>query len=343
MSLRKTRYRPDSFREFVQYVVELMDVAPETWRSNLTPWEQLVDRGFEEAQEGRLFSLISMISTAVSSFWKRSYDEQEDKNGVDFQECLEQDSVQGNWDACAFVPTTGLVRRLFYAKCRRGDLEWWRSMISSSEGEAQTICLALLVCWGKGDVIKNLSAEIGGSLDALDSDGWSWFWDLVSITMSVCKPQIERLDDYWFVDNDLLTERLAVVLTRRLTEESNRRIVARKCFLGYEGGDWRILQTAAEWELLSEPYSDIDWDFAKRLSVQARKGGVEYLFSHSHERHRVEVPVEVAEQVIEECGKHNWQFISLCEGSVRSSVAQNAKKVSTVSEEERWFHDELDE
>ena len=331
-----------SFKEFVQYVVELMKVAPETWRSDLTPWEQLVDRGFEEAPEGRLFSLISMISAAVSSVRKRSDDEQEDENGVDVQECLEQDNVQGSWDVRAFVPTTGLVRRLFYAKCRRDDLEWWRSMILSSEGEAQTICLALLVCWGKGGVIKSLSAEIGESLDALDSDGWSWFWDLASITMSVCGPQIERLDGCWFVDNDLLTERLAVVLTRRLAKESNRRAVARKCFLGYEGGDRRILQTAAEWELLSEPYSDIDWDFAKRLSVQARKGGVEYLFSHSHARHRVEVPVKVAEQVLEECGRHNWQFVSLCEGSLGSFVARNAKKVSTVSEEESWFHDELD-
>ena len=147
------------------------------------------------------------------------------------------------------------------------------------------------------------------------------------MTMSACGQKTERLDSSWFLDNEFLTDRLAVVMTRRLVEKSKRRVVARKCFVGYEGGDPRILQTAAEWELLSEPYNDIDWEFAKRLSLQARKYGVEYLFSHSHARHRVEVPREVAQQVLEECGRHNWQFVSLCERSMGSLVAQEAKKV----------------
>ena len=333
---------PCSFNGFVKFVIELIDVTPETWRSDLTPWERLADQGFEVAPEGRLFSLVSMISSAVSCVWKELDEEPEDTDGVDIKKCLEQDSVQSKWDSRAFSPTAGLVRRMYYAKGRGNDLEWWRGMISSNEGEAKTICLAALVCWGSGDVIKSLSGEIGEFLDALDSARWSWFWRSANMTMSVGGPQIERLDESWFVDGDPLAERLAVVLTRRLAEQSNRRAVARKCFRGYEGGDRRILETVAEWELLSEPNSDIDWDFAKQLSLQARKNGIAYLFSHSHERYHVKVPEDVAEQVLEECSRHNWQFVSLCERSLGAAVAQNAKKVSTVSEEEDWFNDESD-
>ena len=152
--------KPRSLREFVGFVVELMDVAPETWRTDLEPWERLVNRGFEEAPEGRLFSLISMISTAVSSVWDQLDDKQKNQSGIYLQECLDQDSDMGRWDMHAFVPTAGLVRRLYFAKCKGDDLEWWRCKISSTEGEAQTLCLALLVCWARGRVIRNLSSPI---------------------------------------------------------------------------------------------------------------------------------------------------------------------------------------
>ena len=332
------KVQPGTFNEFLQFVVKLMELPPETWRSEPTPWEQLVNRGFEEVPEGRLFTLISLISTAVSSAWNRS-EEREGENGVDFQEQFEQDTSQGRWDFRAFSPTPGLVRRLLYAKGKRDDLEWWRGMVSSSEEEAETICLALLLSWGQESVIKRLLSEIGEALEKWDSDRWSWFWDLVNLTMSVSGPQVEKFGHSWFMDNGLFKERVAVVLTRRLAEEANRRAVARKCFLEYQGGDPRILQTAAEWELLTEPFCDIDWDFAKRLSVQARKNEVEYLFSPRRARHRVEVPLKVAEEVLDECSKHNWQFVSLCERSVASSVFKKAKRVSTISEEENWFHD----
>ena len=334
---------PLSLKEFVQFVVELLDITPETWRSDLTPWGKLVDRGFEEAPGGRLFSLVSMISTAVSSVWEKLDDELEEKNGIDVHECLEKDSVHGRWDSRAFVPTAGLVRRLYFAKAKGNDLEWWRRMISSSKDEAKTICLASLVCWGNSGVIESLSIEIGNALDLLDYDEWYWFWNLVNLTMSVCGIQIIKLGGSWFVNNEHLSERLAVVLARRLEEKSDRRMVARRCFGGYRGGDQRILQIASEWELFTEPYSNIDWDFAKRLSEQARAEGVTYLFPPSHSGYRGEVPTEVAEQVLAECDRHNWQFVSLCERSLGSIVAENAKKVSTVSEEECWFHDSFED
>lgn len=329
--------RQDSFEEFVKFVVELMDVSPETWRSDLTLWERLVDRGFEEAPNARLFSFVAVISTVVSSVWKKLEEDREKKEGVDVKECLADDRIHGRWDEQGFLPTIGLVGRLYFAKSMGADLEWWKGKIADVDGEAQSIGVAAVACWGSGAVVAALSNVMAEVLEKLDADQWSWFWNLVSLTMSVGDPQIEKLGHEWFLEQESMSERLAVVLTRRLSDESNRRNVARKCFLGYIGGDRPVLQTAAEWELLSEPYSDIDWDFAKQLSAQARRNGVEYLFSHSHARHRVEVPVEVAKEVLRDCGKHNWQFVSLCETSLGSFVAQGAKKVSTISEEGGWF------
>ena len=329
--------RADSFEEFVEFIVELMDVAPETWRSDLTPWERLVDRGFVEAPSARLFSFISLISTAVSSVWVKLEEDRDKEEGVNVRECLTSDRRHGSWDEGGFSPTAGLVRRLYFAKGMGADHDWWREKVADTHGEAQVIGVAALACWGSGGVISALSHLMADVLEKLDSDNWSWFWNVVSLTMSAAGPQIEKIEHNWFVERESIPERLAVVLTKRLSDEANRRNVARKCFLGYVGGDRRVLQTAAEWELLSEPYGEIDWEFAKHLSMQARRNGVEYLFSHSHARHRVEVPMEIAEEVLKNCQVHNWQFVSLCERSLGSFVAQGARKVSTISDEEGWF------
>ena len=327
----------DPLEGFVQFVVELMGVPPETWRSTLSPWEKLVDRGYLEAPNGRLFSIISMISTAVPSVWEKP----EERGGeVDLATSLVEDAAQAAWDNQGFSATPGLVRRLFFAKSKGSDLSWWQARLLDTEGAGKVIFVAALVCWGNSGVISGLRREISELLNALAKDEWSWFLNMTNLTMSVARSRIDKLSDEWFVQNEGLSERLAVALRRRLSDGSDRRVIARQCFRGYEGGDRQVLQTAAEWELLSEPYDDIDWEFVKHLSVQARSRRVEYLFFPSHAMHRVVVPEEVAKQVLEECNTHNWQFISLCERSLSSCVAQGAKKVATISEEEKWFEDE---
>ena len=162
------------FEKFVEFVVGLMDLPPETWRSDLSPWERLVDRGYDEAVGGRLFSMLAMLSTAVSSVWKELEDDPERKNGFDVRERMAKDTVQGSWDVRGGSPTAGLVRRLYYAKGRGGDLEWWRSLVANSEGEHLTIVLAAVLCWGDRSVIGGLSKEIGESLDTLTPASWSW-------------------------------------------------------------------------------------------------------------------------------------------------------------------------
>ena len=330
----------DPFEEFAQFVVELMDVPPEIWRSDLSPWEKLVDRGYLEAPNGRLFSVISMLSTSVSSVWEKLEDDNEQASGIDLATSLVEDAAQAKWDNRGFSSTPGLVRRLFFAKSKGNDQGWWRARLLDAEGARNVILVATLVCWGSGSVISGLRREISELLNALAEDEWLWFWNMTNLTMSVAGPQIDKLSDEWFVQNEGLSERLAVALTRRLSDESDRRAVARQCFREYKGGDRQVLQTAAEWELLSEPYDDIDWEFAKRLSIQARSGCIEYLFSPRHVRHRVTVPADVAKQVLKECSIHNWQFVSLCERSLSSFIAQGAKRVATVSEEDKWFEDE---
>ena len=128
-----------SFEGFLFKVIELIEHSSEIWRSDLSPWEQLVDHGFEEAPRGRLFSLIAIVSTAVSSVWKRLEDDREEEKDVDIQACLVDDKVQGHWTREGFSPTRGLVKRLYFAKGKGDDIGWWETQLANNSGEARTI------------------------------------------------------------------------------------------------------------------------------------------------------------------------------------------------------------
>ena len=326
--------------EFAQFAFELMESPAERWRTDLSLWQTLVDRGFTLAPCGRLFSMIAMISTAVSKTQTESLDPTGSPlhDGGTGAGTLIEDG--GRWENVAFAPTPGLVRRLYFARTQASNSSWWCSQLDVDDVEARVILLSTLLCWAEVQVVGDLKDKISAALHGLDDEQWAWFWNLFNVATFATRPQMQQIDEAWFLQQDDLSERLAIVLSRRLAEGANRRAIARKCFYQHRDGDRRILQTAAEWELSSEPYTDIDWEFAQRLSELARLNEVGYLFSHSRVTQQIDVPLDVARDVLGHCDKHHSQFVSLCERTFSSYVAQRAKRVSTVAEEERWFEDE---
>lgn len=327
----------DPLTDFLHLVVKLLDEPPETWQVDLSPWDNLTSRGFEMAPGGRLFSLIALMSTAVSAGWAQGGNKGDAGSTEQRQRDLSVDRSQGCWEGDGFAPTPGLVRRLYFSRSRAGDCGWWRDRLIESGGETRINLLAALACWGEPSVLRELRYELGDALEELDPQSWSWFWNLITIAQVANSSQVGKLDSSWFLENDTCHERLAITMTKRLGEDADRRLVVRHCFYGYEGGDWRILQMATEGEVFSEPQSGIDWEFAKRLSVKARAHGVSHLLSRSHSSQQVEVPSDVAEAVLTECDRHHSQFVSMCEQSFTSVVAQRAKTVSSVAENDKWF------
>ena len=331
----------DPFEALTKIVIELMEIPPEKWRTDLSPWEKLVDIGFQVAPRARLFSLIAMISTAVSDRLAQSGDVQASCDNHSEGEVLNSDKIKGHWQEDGFAPTQGLVRRLYFARCEAGNCNWWRGKLDESDKDTRIILLSTLVCWGAPSVIKEISNEVSAALEELDEKSWSWFWNLFTLAVAAAGPQVEHLyTDRFLEEDDPPTERLAIALTGRMSEDANSRAFVRRCFDSYGGGDWRILQTAAESELRSETHEDVDWAFVQRLSEQARMNGIQYLFSHSHVRQQFGVPINIAQCVLKNCDRHNSQFVSLCERTFGVHVAQEAPKVSTVAEEEKWFANE---
>ena len=321
-----------------EFVVELMETSITNWKTDLAPWSSLVDHGFEVVPHARLFSFIALISTAVTNQpTNNSTDSEFVIEGSKADASVERGRPKGQWGNDGFAATPGLVERICFARNQSDNPDWWRSQLDNCDEDARIILLSTLICWCEPAVLRSLGDCVSSMLEALDAESWSSFWLMFIKIVQTANLQVTRLDEGWFMDEENLSPRFAIALTQRLAKDADRRAVIRKCFYKYEGCDPKILRIAAEWELSSDPPEDINWLYLKRLSMLARKHGIETLFSYGDTRHNIDVPRDVAEKVLNACELHARLFVDLCESSFSSQIAKNASTVVAVSDKEKWF------
>ena len=200
----------DPLLEFTQFVLELMELPVERWRTDLAQWEAVVDRGFEIAPGGRLFSMMAMIATAVS---------------------IEERDIKWEGAIDLFDPTPGLVSRLHFAKGQGGNRSWWHDEMQRATGEARVIFLCTLLCWAEPKVMKILKRQIGTVLDELDEYEWSWFWDLFSSAMVATDRRAKHVSEDWFQGDECPEERLTLTLSKRLVRRRGPAQCRAKVFL----------------------------------------------------------------------------------------------------------------
>ena len=328
----------DPVIQLTEFVIELMNSSMAKWKTDLSLWSSLVDRGFDFVPRAHLFSSIALISTAVNN---QQTDNSTESNiavdGINAGVNFELGDQSALWEIDCFAPTQGLVKRIHFARKQSCDADWWCSQLEKCDGYAQIIILSTLMCWCEPPVLKSLSDRVSDILEALDKESWSNFWQNYTLVLQAANRQLTRLDEDWIMDQGNLSPRFSVALIQRLTTDADRRTVIRKYFRTYEGHDPRILRIAAEWELSSGPPENIDWLFLKRLSKLARKHGITALFSYHETRQNIDVPLDVAEEVLNSCELHTRQLVNLCEISFGTWIAKRASTVAAVADKDEWF------
>ena len=328
----------DPVADLARFVIELMETSKTNWNTDLAPWSSLVDRGFEVVPHARLFTFIALISTTVTN--------QQTNNSTDPEFVIEEIKTdasaersrpKGQWGIDGFAPTSGLVERIYFARNQSADSNWWRSQLDNCDDEAQIILLSTLICWCEPEVLISLGDRVSSMLEALDTESWSRIWQMFCLIVEIAELKVSPLDEGWIMNEENLSPRFAIALTQRLDTDADRCAVIRKCFYRYEGCDPKILRIATEWELSSDSPEDIDWVYLKRLSMLARKHRMEAQFSYGDSRHNIDVPSDVAEEVLNACELHTSQFVNLCENSFGSQIAKSASTVVAVSDKEKWF------
>ena len=304
----------DSLESFALFLVNLLNKGVAEWQRSLTPWAALVDRGLDEAPGNYLMAQIALIAAASR-----------------------MEATAGVWDEDGFAATKGLAYRLFFARHKAEDADWWGARLTAITTETAIQCLTVLLSWGAPDVIAVLKAEIDSATQELSSRDWDRLWSMTNLTSWSAREHHAAIPEDWFQTVGPFSPRLALILMGRCDDREGARRVSRGYFRDYEGNDEHILRCAAQTELLVEPEKDsVDWDYVRHLSQKARRIGVHFL-SPIPRSFSPGVPEAVAKAVLSGCKEYHEQLVAMCESAYAMTVAQAASKVLHVAQADNWF------
>ena len=302
----------DSLHSFAVFLLDLMNKIIREWQESLAPWTALVDRGFKESDASYVMARIAMIATA-----SRAMD------------------TEGVWDENGFAIKRGLVGRLFFARHKAGDVDWWCKTLTSMSEDTASQCLTVLLSWGTPDVIGSLLAEIESAIEGLSSRNWGRVKSMSGYILRATRGHRLPISEGWFEGVGHLSPRAALILIGRAEDGEATRRLSRVYFNDCPADDAHILRRAAYNELMVSEEGSIDWDYVQNLSMRAHEMGVQQLFPASRSLSS-KVPESVAKAVLSQCEHHSQQFVILCEQSYATRVAQAASE-SLPSSGDGWL------
>ena len=304
----------ESLESFALFVAELLSRKLTEWRKSLEPWARLVDRGLELVPGNYLMVRLAVLATASFA-----------------------DGAVGVWDGDGFRATKGLVNRLFFARHKGSDADWWTARVAEVAAETVNQCLAVLLVWGQADVIAKLKPDIERILERLSSRDWDRLWSMTSVVRRATPGRRVAIPEAWFGEIGSLSPRLAVILVGRVAGGEARRSLSRAYLADYSGDDEHIVHRATEIELSgSDKDKVVHWDYVQHLSRRAQQMGTQMMSRVA--RLRVsQVPEAVAKAVLCESDGHSGQLVATCEEAYATIVAQAAPKISVVAETDGWF------
>ena len=331
----------DEVTSYASVVSRLMAKTPLVeWQVSLAPWNEVVDEGLAVHERGFLFSLMAVMSTAVSlrnEIYMSSGAADEIDAGPDDGRAREKRAEPvGYWDRDGFEPTPGLVNRLYYARQRADDSEWWLSHVGQCQEHSLLTFITMCCSWASERTLTTMIIELSEEVDRLREDEWRMLIRIVESCTIARGSQAGALTAHWFKETDIESLRLAFLLSFRVEQTEDRVRVGRHYFYDYGGSDYNIVGRAAEWETESKDADKVDWEYLLRLSRLSRKHNIRFLFG-SGRVPSIDVPKAVAEDVLKNCENHAGQMIEICEKSMGLYVAQTAPTLSEVSAQDAWF------
>lgn len=301
----------EPLRSYALFVVNLMKSDVSEWRAGLNRWSRLVDAGFEEMPGNLLMVRTAVLATLSDSKVR-----------------------EGEWNKQGFSATQGLVKRLYFARQKRTDVNWWRTQLNNATDNTVTVCLAILLSWGAPSVVNELKDEIDPKINDLPYGNWKNLLSMMTILRSILGRRRALIPARWFDEVESLSPRMAIVLLIRVTSRSARRELSKKFLDGYAGKDKNIVLRAWEAEMSGPKKKSGDWGYALRLSRLVHQVELDGPVHSLMPRH---IPSAIAEEVLSSTEDHSAELVTACEQQYATLVAQSAEKVLSIANREGWF------
>lgn len=300
----------DSLSEFADFVASIQGRSTADLQRHMFSWSELVDRGFVEVPGSFMMLRLALIAVAGKSH-----------------------ASPGVWNDREFAPTTGLMSRLFFARGKASDADWWKARLACVEGDSIITCLAAILVWGIPDLASGLAVEIGRMMDQLATRDWKRLRSTVRFMVRAMGKNAPIVSSDWFDRISPISPRLAHIAINFVDDSAEARQASRAAFCSYEGTDEVILQSAFDIEI-DQAEDSVDWDYVLRLSAHSHSIGACSWFSGWERR---TVPEWVAEKVLRNCTRHCLGLVSICEAAYSDIVTGRSSKLSDLASSEQWF------
>lgn len=328
--------------EFCSYFLRMLSDDSIDWHNSLDPWCALVDRGLGVFGESLLVQSIAFVAVAQTVRASRRIrsnplleESAELLHGADLE------TINGEELSC-FSTKPGLVKRLYFAKSRSSDFDWWSGQIAVTEGPDQVLLFASLLGWGSPLVLKQSVPAFAKFLEGLDQKSWDMMLRMLPVVFDFGLLRHRRSSVFAFSDIDPKSPRLIYLFGRRFEfgPESDEE---RRCyFADYAGADPRILDLALESELRTSqgirPPEETNWERVKQISVLAKAEGLSLFPLNRNLSDSIEVPYEVAKDVLRNVSQHEHQFVAWSERAVSDYTSRQLPTVSETADKQAWFN-----
>ena len=294
-------------------------IPAETWASELTPWEQLTERGRELFGERWAFRILASIAAGILSTG---------------EQCSEASDL--------FDLDVPVVRRARNGRLRAGQWTWWQVHLRRAiEQQDIAFVLLMLLRWSGRTVVVRMKEEIEEKLDQLSKEWWrKLFLALGNVGRWSERKRLICADGRELGRE--MSERLAAAVWGRSSERA-RRWLFRTHLEAYRGADQTLLEFCQEVALEATLGSRRRCGWREWLPgiVERHEMGVGSLGMWPSWRYwsRPDAfPVDVASEVVEESHKYPIALLGWAEKVCREEgVVRKVVPVGKVAETNGWF------
>ena len=309
----ETAYRCE---ELVNLGAKRWEISVSEWTTQLGPWNDLVESGRKLFGDRWTFAILANIAAGIRA--------------------KDMKSEQANE---LHDPSVPLCERVRYARLRAGMAKWWETQLKlASDQSGVALALLVLLTWAGSSVFNKLNQLIDEKLMSLDVEWWHKLDDgLRAFAHSTNKRRIAV--DFAAIPESI-SERLMVALAARVGDEPLAQTFKAR-LMGYEGDDPPTLELCQRIALMSTQSSGKAWrDWLPIVSRTYAKGiAVEPFMAYRFYRAvRSELPpADIAEEIVEQCGRYPAELVAWAEHACRQRVAENVVPVGTIAETQSWF------
>jgi hypothetical protein len=306
-------------RQLLAIFVRVVGLPVQVWRTQLGPWEELIESGRRMWGERWASVRLAAISAGIQS---------QSETYPEYSELFDE--------------TQPLCRRTRYARLRAGAPVWWSKQAEGAEDSLEGMLLTtLLLLWSGERTFVHLSEAVSSTIDKMSEVDYGKVFDFVDHSMWPLNRSRDRrfaLEPTLFPSG--LSPRAVAAFMLRLKPQ-HRIDFYLSHLADYVGNDLRVLSMCQRAEIgLVKRERDRWWRLADVAKKAYERVGLASPISGPVVYGRDDIgvmPLGVAKQIVSDASRYPYNLVVLAESRCRQALGESIVPVSTVAARDGWF------